>query len=357
MTRGTNTVTTATHPSPSGVAGRLLSRPPLLEIRDVVVRFGGLKAVDVEQLTIREDRIVGLVGANGAGKTTLFDVISGFVTPESGSLVYSGEPDLLASHAPPGLRSRLGIGRSFQNATLFQSLTVAETLAVAFERRLQGQGMVSAGLGMPWIRRVERRVHDRVEELVERLGLGAFHDKFISELSTGSRRIVDIACVMAHRPRLLLLDEPSSGIAQREVEALETLLRRVKDELGCTLVVVEHDIPLIRSMADELYALEVGKVIAHGTPEEVLSDPAVIRAYLGTDPRAVERSGAASVERTSTGSPGDQVDDRERNLDDLTVAELRALAKELDVPGRSGLRRAELLEAVRGARADQEGRA
>ncbi|MBW3560956.1 MAG: ATP-binding cassette domain-containing protein [Actinobacteria bacterium] len=333
-------------------ADRLLTRAPVLEVRDVVVRFGGLTAVDVDRLTVHEGRIVGLVGSNGAGKTTLFDVISGFVTPDAGSLVLDGDLDLLDEGMGAGQRARYGIGRSFQNATLFQSMTVAETLAVAFERRLAGQGLLSAAFATPWSRRRERLVREHVEELVERLGLGAFHDKFISELSTGSRRIVDIACVMAHRPRLLLLDEPSSGIAQREVEALETLLRRVKSELGCTLMVVEHDIPLIRSLADELYAMEVGQVISHGTPHEVLSDPAVIRAYLGTDPRAVERSGAATTSDLTEND--DDPDLAAASLEALTLKQLREQARALDIPGRSSMNRAELVDAVRTTQEEPE---
>lgn len=333
--------TTAFAASSGRPADRLLARPPVLELRGVVVRFGGLTAVDVERMVIQQGRIVGLVGANGAGKTTLFDVISGFVTPDEGSIVLDGELDMLQERMGATRRARFGIGRSFQNATLFQSMTVAETLAVAFERRLEGQGLLSTAFATPGSRRRERQVRAGVEELVERLGLGAFHDKFISELSTGSRRIVDIACLMAHRPRLLLLDEPSSGIAQREVEALESLLRRVKDELGCTIIVVEHDIPLIRSLADEMYAMEVGRVISHGTPAEVLSDPVVVRAYLGTDPRAVERSGGARDARPVRSVV---------SLDTLSVKQLRDRAQELGIVGRSSMNRTELLKAVRRAR-------
>lgn len=340
----------ATTHTPNGrvTATRLLARAPVLEVRNVVVRFGGLTAVDVDRMTVHDGRIVGIVGSNGAGKTTLFDVISGFVTPDEGSLILGGDLDVLAEGMNASQRARYGIGRSFQNATLFASMTVAEVLAVAFERRMMGQGLLSAAFAMPWSRHREQRVREEVESLVERLGLGAFHDKFISELSTGSRRIVDIACVMAHRPRLLLLDEPSSGIAQREVEALETLLRRVKAELGCTIMVVEHDIPLIRSLADELYAMEVGRVISHGTPAEVLSDPAVIRAYLGTDPRAVERSGALSANGKGSDSDSDDsgIDIAAASVEGLTVKHLQARAKELDITGRSTMNRAELVQAV-----------
>ena len=265
--------------------------PVVLRLHDIQVSFGGLCAVDVDSMVIRRSRIVGIVGANGAGKTTLFDVISGHVEPDKGSLLLDGRTEL--SGLSPTRRARLGIGRSFQNALLFESLTVAETLAVAYERQVHRVGLIGGALRLPAARRGERRVREQVDGRVDVVGLGAFRAKFISELSTGSRRIVELAGILAMRPRLLLLDEPSSGIAQREVEALADLLRRVQSELECTVVVIEHDIPMLRGLADELYAMETGRVIAHGTPDEVLSDPAVVRSYLGTDPVALERSGTA----------------------------------------------------------------
>jgi branched-chain amino acid transport system ATP-binding protein len=260
----------------------------VLRITDVVVRFGGLTAVDVDEMLIPSGAIVGIVGANGAGKTTLFDVLSGFVEPQQGSVVLDGTTELMGMK--PELRAQRGLGRSFQNATLFESMTVAETLAVAFHTRLSGGSLLGAALGLR--RLAERGVTAKVDELVELMGLGSFYDKFIHELSTGSRRIVDLACVLAHRPRVLLLDEPSSGIAQREVEALGNLLVRVKEALGCTFVVIEHDIPLIRTLSDAMYGMETGRVIARGTPDEVLNDHRVIEAYLGTDPTTISRSGA-----------------------------------------------------------------
>ncbi len=266
--------------------------PVALEIRDVLVQFGGVRAVDVDHMAIRRGRIVGLIGQNGAGKTTLFDVISGFVTQRLGSVVLDGVHELTG--LSPVRRAHLGLGRSFQAATLFESLTVAESLMVAFHTRLESSGPLSSALQLPWARREERATRARVDELIDLMGLGAFHDKFISELSTGTRRIVDLAGVLAVQPSVLLLDEPSSGIAQREVEQLGALLHEVRTALDCTMVVVEHDIPLVRALCDELYAMETGRVIAHGTCEEVLSDDKVVESYLGGGSRAVERSGAVA---------------------------------------------------------------
>jgi ABC-type branched-subunit amino acid transport system ATPase component len=272
-----------------------------LSVRGVTVSFGGVVAVEDVTFDVPEGQVLGLIGPNGAGKTTLFDSICGFVATSSGT-IHMGEREITG--LPPAERSRVGLGRSFQDAKLFPSLTVAETLACALERKIKTQGPISTVLGLPWVWTAEKMVTTRVEELVDLLHLGAFHDKFISELSTGSRRIVDLACVLAHEPKVLLLDEPSSGIAQRETEALGPLLRRVQESIGCTMLLVEHDMPLVTSVADELIALETGRVIARGTPKQVTNDPRVVEAYLGTDERVVTRSGAvAKVKASRNGGP------------------------------------------------------
>jgi branched-chain amino acid transport system ATP-binding protein len=260
----------------------------ILEVREVTVSFGGIVAVDDVSFDVYDGQILGLIGPNGAGKTTLFDVICGFMPPDRGRITLAGRE---ISGLAPAERSRAGLGRSFQDAKLFSSLTVAETLACALERKIRAEDPISSAAGMPWVWTSERLVNDRVEELIELLGLEAFRDKFVSDLSTGSRRIVDLACMLAHEPSVLLLDEPSSGIAQRETEALGPLLLRVKEATGCTMLLVEHDMPLVTSVADELIALETGRIIARGSPRDVTNDPSVVEAYLGTDHRIVARSG------------------------------------------------------------------
>jgi branched-chain amino acid transport system ATP-binding protein len=177
---------------------------------------------------------------------------------------------------------------------LFPSLTVADTIAVALERHLQMTNPVAAAIYSPAQRSEEFDIRERCDELIDVLGLGAFRDKFISELSTGSRRIVDLAASLAHEPRVLLLDEPSSGIAQREAEALVPLIERIQTQLGCALLVIEHDMPLITAVSDRIIALETGRVIAEGTPAEVLANPLVIASYLGTDEDVIARSGTRS---------------------------------------------------------------
>jgi ABC-type branched-subunit amino acid transport system ATPase component len=270
---------------------------PALEVRDVRVTYGGVVAVDDVTFDVDSGVILGLIGPNGAGKTTLFDAICGFVQPGGGRIALNGRD---ITKLAPSERSRAGLGRSFQDARLFSSLTVEETLSCALERKVKAEDPVSSLFGMPWVWASEGMVRTRVDELIGLLNLGAFRDKFISELSTGSRRIVDLACVLAHQPTVLLLDEPSSGIAQRETEALGPLLRRVQEALGCTMLLVEHDMPLVTSIADELIALETGRVIARGTPKEVTNHPAVVEAYLGTDERFVARSGSVGKKRSKS---------------------------------------------------------
>jgi ABC-type branched-subunit amino acid transport system ATPase component len=261
----------------------------ILEVSGLTVQFGGVRAVDDVTFGLRKGEILGVIGPNGAGKTTMFDAISGFV-PSRGRVILDGET---ISGQSPEIRSRRGLGRSFQDARLFPSLTVAETLAVSFERHIRSQDVVSTALRLPWVSRAERRIKAKVDDLIALMGLGAFRDKFINELSTGSRRIVDLAVIMAHDPKVLLLDEPSSGIAQKETEALGPLLVRLRDETGASLIVVEHDMPLIQSISDELLALETGALLMRGTPEEVINDPRLVASYLGTDQATIARSGTA----------------------------------------------------------------
>ncbi|HET7310008.1 MAG TPA: MFS transporter [Mycobacteriales bacterium] len=272
-----------------------LERPALLEAAAVSVAFGGIQALDEVDLAVHEGEILGIIGPNGAGKTTLFDVLSGFVAPTRGR-VRLGSYDV--TDLGPDVRARMGLGRSFQDARIFASLTVAENLAQALERHLPIRDHAAAALGLPDLRRQEDDVAWAVDDLVELMGLGAFRDKFVSELSTGSRRVVDIAMAIAHDPAVLILDEPSSGIAQRETEALGPLLRQIRDETGCALLVIEHDMPLIAAVSDRMLALDQGRVIATGTPAEVLEAPAVVASYLGTDRAAIERSG----DRLETGT-------------------------------------------------------
>ncbi len=280
-------------PSPNGhelEAGELAIR---LSLDRVTKRFGGLTALSEVSFSATGGEILGFIGPNGAGKTTLFDTISGFTLADAGTII-AGEADEAVdiTNLPPAVRARLGLGRSFQDGRLFPSLTVAETVALAFERHLEVKDPIGAALHLPFVAEAEAQTAARVEELLELLGITDFRDKLGRELSTGSRRIVDLACVLAHGPSVLLLDEPSSGIAQREAEALGPLLLRIREQTGATMLVIEHDVPLLLSVADRLIALDLGEIIAEGMPDEVVRDPDVVRSYLGTTGAAIARSGA-----------------------------------------------------------------
>lgn len=261
---------------------------PALEVVELSVSFGGVKAVDRASFEVAEREIVGVIGPNGAGKTTLFDLLSGIVPAESGQVMLHGR-DIGGLRASQ--RARKGLGRSFQDARLFPSLTVEETIAAALERWVPAGDALTNALQLPNAVDSEHAVRTRVAELIELLGLGSHRSLFVGELSTGTRRVVDLACLLAHRPRVVLLDEPASGIAQREVEALAPLIERIRDELDASVVLVEHDIPLVQQVADRIVAMDQGRVLAMGFPQEVLDHPEVVASYLGQDGRAVQRSG------------------------------------------------------------------
>jgi ABC-type branched-subunit amino acid transport system ATPase component len=263
--------------------------PIVLETRSLLKRFGGITAVDNVDLQLRKGAILGLIGQNGAGKTTLFDCISGFLQVDGGQILLHGQD---ITDWEPHERARGTLGRSFQEARLFPSLTVQETVAVALERHLASKDITASALRLPASYESELAAAARVEELIALMGLGAFREKLVGELSTGTRRIVELACILAQDPTVLLLDEPSGGVAQRETEALGPLLQRVQAFTGCSILVIEHDMPLLSSICDDMYALELGGVIAKGTPAEVLEHPRVIESYLGTNEAAINRSGA-----------------------------------------------------------------
>jgi branched-chain amino acid transport system ATP-binding protein len=251
---------------------------PVLEAHDLHKSYGGIRAADGVSLSLRESELLGVVGPNGSGKTTLFDLISGYQSPDSGRVVFDGV-DVTAM--PAHERARLKLVRRFQDARLFPSLTVFESLLVALDRRMDVRNGALVALQLPAARRAERRARTRAERLIELLELGAYRDKFVKELSTGLRRIVDLAFVLATEPKVLLLDEPSSGIAQAEAEALAPLLRRVRQDTGCSILLIEHDIPLVRAVADELVAMVTGRIVVRGSDREVLEHPEVVEAFLG----------------------------------------------------------------------------
>ena len=259
----------------------------LLEIVDLHKRYGGIAAVDGVSADVLAGEILGLIGPNGAGKTTLFELLGGFSRADSGRVIFEGRD---ISRLSPEERGRLGVIRSFQDAMLFPTMTVLDVVRLSFERRRPTR-LVASVLGLPGSERDKSR---RARDVVGVVGLDAYRNKQIQELSTGTRRVTEIACLMAMEPTLLLLDEPSSGIAQRETEALGIMLLRLRKELNLTMLVIEHDMPLIMGLSDRILAMDAGQLIANGRPDVVRADPRVVDAYLGASTVALERSGGVS---------------------------------------------------------------
>jgi len=277
----------------NGQAGPV-DRPVVLRAESLGVRFGGIAAVDDVSFEVAEGEIVGILGPNGAGKTTLFDLLSGFTAP-SGGRVWLADREI--TDDPPDVRALAGLGRSFQDARLCPTLTTSENLALACEPFALNRDPVAAALRAPAALVSEDELDDRVEMLLDLFGLSRYADMFAGDLSTGTRRVVEIASLVAQHPLVLLLDEPGAGIAQRDAEALGPLLHRVRDRLGCSIVIIEHDVPLLVATCQRLMAMETGRLIADGPPQQVINDPLVVASYLGTNEVAVLRSGTAETPR------------------------------------------------------------
>ena len=257
-----------------------------LKTDNVTVRFFGNVATDNVSIVVNPGEVVGLIGTNGAGKTTFMNAVSGFL-PSTGHVEVFGKS---VDGLPGYKRSRLGVGRAFQNAKLFMALTARETVMVALEARSRSL-LIPSMLYLPPSPFQEARKRREADEIIDYLGLGRYADTTLAELSTGTRRIVELASLIALDSKLLLLDEPTAGVAQKETEAFGPLIRSIQKELGSSILIIEHDMPMVMSISDRIYCLEAGAVIAEGTPIEVRNNPLVIASYLGTDERAINRSG------------------------------------------------------------------
>ena len=251
---------------------------PLLSARDLQVRFGGVVAVNKVSFDVQRGEVFTLIGPNGAGKTTVFNLISRIYTPTQGELRYDGQ-DLLA--APPHAIAGLGIARTFQNIELFEHATVLHNLLIGRHTHRQ-TGLWSEMFFTPATRRAELQAREHVERVIDLLDLQHHRDSMVAGLPYGVRKVVELARALCTEPRLLLLDEPSSGLNVEETEDMAFWIQDIVHELGITVLMVEHDMTLVSRVSDRVVAMNQGQVLAVGTPREVQSDPGVVEAYLGS---------------------------------------------------------------------------
>jgi branched-chain amino acid transport system ATP-binding protein len=243
----------------------------------VSVAFGAVQALEDVSLRLEPGELVGIIGPNGAGKTTLFNVCSGFQTPTAGRVILDGED---ITRVPTHTRVRAGLGRTFQTPRLIASMSVFENLMVAAHPRLR-YGLPAEVIGFSYALRDEMEERDRVRALLEVLGLAGLADRAAGELPSGLLKVLEVARALVEEPQVLLLDEPSAGLDPSETRWLGDLARRVTDELGVAVALIEHDMSLVMGVSDYIYVLESGRLLTAGRPDEVRADPGVIAAYLG----------------------------------------------------------------------------
>jgi branched-chain amino acid transport system ATP-binding protein len=255
-----------------------LAAQPLLRVEDVAVRFGGIIALDGVSFDVAPGQIVGLIGPNGAGKTTLFNCVSRLYECERGDIAFAGA-SLLAQ--PRHRIAGLGIGRTFQNLALFRSMNVLDNVMVGHHSRTGG-GFFANALRLPVAGREERAARDKALSLIAALGLEAHAATRVSDLPFGTQKRVELARALAAEPTLLLLDEPASGLNHEEVATLGALVQELRRRFSLTVLLVEHHMGLVMRISDRVVALNFGRLVAHGSPDEVQRHPEVVRAYLGT---------------------------------------------------------------------------
>ncbi len=273
----TETRTDAVAPSASAAPRRQADAPALFEADDISIAFGGIKAVDGVTFDVAAGEIFAIVGPNGAGKSTIFNLISRIYEPTGGRLTFQGQD---ITNVPPHTIARRGIARTFQNIELFEHATVLDNLLIGRHCRAK-PNIFAEMLFTPGVRRRELEHREAVEEVIDFLDLANYRDQRISGLPYGVRKVVELARALCARPKLLLLDEPASGLNTEETEEVAFWIDDIKNDLGITVIMIEHDMSLVSAVSNRVLALNNGRTLALGTPSEVQSNPAVIEAYLG----------------------------------------------------------------------------
>jgi branched-chain amino acid transport system ATP-binding protein len=250
---------------------------PLLETRSVSIEFGGVRALNNVDLQIGAREIVGILGPNGAGKTTLFNCVSGFYQPTRGNVELFGEEVTALS---PDQRAQRGLGRTFQQVGLVRSFTVFENMITAQHMSIRSTGLASI-LGTPAARREEKLLRKRAEDVLDFMGLGDYRDRRVTGLPYGTLKMVEVAAVLATDPSILMLDEPLAGTSGEEGSEFCYRVEQMRDELGLSIILIEHHVPLVLRTSDYVYVLNFGAMLAEGLPDEVRDNPEVAVAYMG----------------------------------------------------------------------------